>query len=648
MVTWSSCRPAEGRDSEVDVDHHSRFSVEVLFYRARWLAVRSGRYLFLLAALSFLFFFSGYIGRPASSPSFAEIRERLHRAIGKDFRVWVSEGSGSGQSLEEAASAKEAIADEQRSRLLAAIDGELSQKVTGRTGAELAEERSGEAGWMGAYWDWLWQWSEWRGKVFGLALRTVLLSLVCLGLSAGGIVAAVLYGGYDPAVEGADNGMLRQRRGARWMLYGLGAFPAYALVYLLDDWLKFLQLGNGPLLVAALLALAAGDGVLVNNLEDFREAWKRLGQRDFMLGVRERLGAEKARRYLARIALIDLLPHAVVRLSVIVGSLVVVAIAPGIYRGWSLGGPLDIDEASAVWLGYSLDALWGLSVVMVGLTFAVDWLRGRWQKDRKGIDRLDQLADARPRDEFELRKALLALGALVGCFLLIVAIHWKHDAVDVWWRFAHSLGAALVGGSVGLLLAVTVGMLVPLYLEAGAVIIQFFEAIPRVIGVAFLMTVANLQMPDLSGWERWLVWSMLLGIFSFAEIARGLYSRVTYLKNVDFVSGLRALGLRRWQIFRLHVWPQMQGRVFASIYPLVRAIVFCEGAIAILRFAMRGLAIDLLPVGSLLAEGAREMGLDTLRGLLFGLAVVATMAACIEAGSRILRLAWKWAFRNPA
>ena len=73
-------------------------------------------------------------------------------------------------------------------------------------------------------------------------------------------------------------------------------------------------------------------------------------------------------------------------------------------------------------------------------------------------------------------------------------------------------------------------------------IIQFFEAIPRVIGVAFLMTVINLRLPGMGGWERWLVWSLLLGIFSFAEIARGLYCRVAYLKNVDFVTNDQTLG----------------------------------------------------------------------------------------------------------
>ena len=569
---------------------------------------RGGPYAVLLAVLSGLFFsVEHWVGASAKiSP------RTMAAAIDRSIR---------------------ALAPEPEEGAAEAIDGDL------RRAAALPP-----ASWAAAYWDWLWRLDGLRLEAYRRMLWTGLLALGCLLL--GGLLAVQWARHGDPLARGLA------RRAPAWLqgfpyrrsaFYLLGAFPAYALVFLLADLLKHLQWGGWPLALAAVWALAVGDGVLVATLDNWRQARQRLAGRDFIEGVRARLGPGKVDAFLDRLVLIELVPYALVRLSVVIGSVVVVGIVPGIYRG-TLGGHLNLHDPH-IWLRHSLDVLWALTAALVFFAALIDGVRGKLQKDRKGIDRIEQIWSGAPPVEMNWSKTGISVLVLIIGSGLVAFLHWRADWFEVMGHIGLSLAEIGLAGLVGLAVAVLLGALAPLYAPAlSALLLQLIEAVPRVIGVAFLMTAFNLWAPDSGVVLRWAVWSVLLGLFCAAEIARGLYSHTTFLQQVDFVDGLRALGMGRWRLFRLHLWPQIKYQVYHGIYPLVRAIVFCEGAICILRFAMQGVVIRLFPLGSLLAEGAERFTFDTGRGLAFGLAAVTLMALCIEAASQALRQGWRVLF----
>ncbi|NKB68534.1 MAG: hypothetical protein GKR89_15845 [Candidatus Latescibacteria bacterium] len=500
------------------------------------------------------------------------------------------------------------------------------------------------SGWAAAYWHWLWRLDGLRLEAYRRIGWTLLLALGCLGL--GGLLAL------QWARRGAPLVRRFSQRAPAWLpvqlcrggvFYLLGAFPAYALVFLLADLLKHLQWGGWPLAVAAVAALAVGDGVLVATLDNGRQIRRRLAGRDFMEGVRARLSPGAFESFLDRLVLIDLLPYVLVRLAVVVGSIVVVGIVPGIYPG-TLGGYLNLHDPH-IWLRHSLDILWVLTAVLVCGGALLEGLRAQLQRDRKGIDRVEQIWSEAPAVELAWRQSGLSLLGLIGCSGLVAWLHWRAD----WFEVARHLGLTLaeigLAGVVGLSVAVLLGALAPLYAPGlSALLLQLLEAVPRVIGVAFLMTAYNLWAPAGGDFGRWAVWSVLLGLFCSGEIVRSLYSHTAFLRQVDFVAGLQALGMGRSRLFRLHIWPQIKYQIYHGIYPLVRAIVFCEGAICILRFAMQGAVIRLYPLGSLLAEGAEHFTFDTAGGLAFGLGVVVLMALCIEAASQVLRQGWRLLF----
>jgi ABC-type dipeptide/oligopeptide/nickel transport system permease component len=562
---------------------------------------RYGRYALLLLALSLLFFSVVHAVRSPAPVSWSA----LYRTIDESICV-------------------HALAESGEAAVEHAIDRSLR--------AGLLFEKEGS--WLEAYWSWLWRWDRQRQEIGERVLWTVLLALFCLGIT---LALALWLGSFARQAENRWKGPgLRVLKAG---YYALGAFPAYALIFLLADMLKWFQAGTWPLAIVGVLAIAVGDGIWVTTAEAVGEASRRLEQRDFMASVRERLAPGAAKRYLRRLVLIDLLPHYMGRLTVIIGSIVVVGIVPGLYRG-TLGGQLNIHDPE-VWLPHSLDALWGLALVVVGLTLLVDRAVARLQRDRKGIDRLTQIWG--PAQSIELQWVRgLGVGILVLIGTLVVSgLHWGAGMGEVVSRLLLSLAEILLGGCMGLLLAVGVGVLLPLYWAAASrLILQFFEAIPRVIGVAFLMTAFNLGWPDAGAVTRVLVWCLLLGLFCFAEMGRSLHHQIEFLQKVDFVGGLRSLGFSPWCIFQLHIWPQIKYRIFSGIHPLVRAILFCEGAIAILRFAMKGMVIGLFSIGSLLAEGVEHFPFDQWRGALYGLATVGLMAACVEMGRLLMQWGW--------
>ncbi|MBT4501674.1 MAG: hypothetical protein HOC74_28350 [Gemmatimonadetes bacterium] len=562
---------------------------------------RYGRYALLLLALSLLLFSAVYAVRFPAPISWST----LYRTIDESIRV-------------------HALAESGEEAVESAIDRSFR--------AEQLSKR--ESGWLEAYWSWLWRWSRQRQEIGERVLWTVLLALFCLGAT---LVLAFWLERFARKAESRWKGS--GSRGLKAGYYALGAFPAYALIFLLADMLKWFQAGSWPLAIVGVLAIAVGDGILVTTAEAVGEAARRLEQRDFMAGVRERLAPGAVNSYLRRLVLIDLLPHYMARLTVIIGSIVVVGIVPGLYRG-TLGGQLNIHDPE-VWLTHSLDALWGLALVMVVLTLLVDRAVARLQRDRKGIDRLTQIWGLAQPVELQWVRGL-GVGALVLVGTLVVSgLHWGAGTGEVVSRLLLSLGEILLGGCMGLSLAVGVGVLLPLYSAAASrLILQFFEAIPRVIGVAFLMTAFNLGCPEAGAVAKVLVWCLLLGLFCFAEMGRSLHNQIEFLQKVDFVGGLRSLGFSPWRIFQLHIWPQIKYRIFSGIHPLARAILFCEGAIAILRFAMKGMVIGLFPIGSLLAEGGEHFPFDQWRGALYGLATVGLMVACVEMGRLLMQWGW--------
>ena len=570
-----------------------------LAFGAQHAALRYGRYLLLLLILSLLFFSIKYYSRPAAPPA----SNALALAIDREIRAL-------------------ALREVRARTLGGAIDASLRR---------LALPAS--TGWTGAYWDWLWRWDKLRAETFNRVCRTILLALFCFAitLALGLRLTAALKSG-----ERREKPPSPYTRIAIW---ALGTFPAYALVFVLADVLKYLRLGTWPLALAAVFAIAIGDGVLTTTVSDLHQAWRRLRQRDFMATVRDRLPPERLDRYLHKIALIDVLPHCTGRLTALIGTIVVVGIVPGLYRG-TLGAHLNLHDPD-IWLTYSLDALWVLALAMVALTLLTQHLTDHYQRDRKGLDRLSQILGEAEPVQVQSRELLIAAAALLACTLIAAGLHWRADVAEVAARLLLSLGAVVVGGGLGLALAVAIGILLPLYSAAASnFVLQCFESVPRVIAVAFLMTLFNLGQPDAGPVAKWLLWSALLGCFCFAEVARTLHGQIQSLQRVDFVDGLRSLGLCTRDLFRLHIWPQMKYRVHAGIYPLVRAIVFCEGAVCILRFAMKGVVIDLFPLGSLLAEGTEHFSFGAWRGILYGFSIIALLAACIEIGSRGMQHIW--------
>ena len=100
------------------------------------------------------------------------------------------------------------------------------------------------------------------------------------------------------------------------------------------------------------------------------------------------------------------------------------------------------------------------------------------------------------------------------------------------------------------------------------------------------------------------------------------------------------MGLGPWRIFVLHLWPQMRYHAYHAIVPVVQAVVYCEGAVCILRFAMRGTVIRLYPAGSLLAESVERFGFAQWQGALLGLGCIGLLVAVAALAARALQGGW--------
>ena len=545
-----------------------------------------GRFPLLFAALSALFFAAERLGQPSAATDMAAV----HRAVDAEIR-----------QLAAPRTPTDALAP--------AVDAEIRRRALPPAG-------------IGAFGAWLVRWDGPRRQAAARVARTLALALLCLAVSVA-LAAAVSFAGaaFSP-----------------WTALA-GLPPAYALVLAFGEGLKGLRAGLLPLEIVAVLAIAAADGLLPQGARALARIRRRISARDFVDTLRQRLPAPRVERFVRRLSLIDYMPHLSARLAAVVGTLAIVGLVPGLYPG-TVGGALDLRDP-AVWLAQSLDLLWLLAGALLAFAWVVDLLHRRWQSDRKGIDRLSQvLHRARPQ-RLPWRALALAAGALALALAGVAVLHWRADTGEVLLAVGLSLSTALAAGALGMALAVGLGLLLPLWNPAPtALLLHALEAVPRVLGVAVAMTAFNLWGPESGPGTRWLVWSGLLGLFAGGEALRPLYGQTLFLRRVDFVEGMRSLGLGPWRIFVLHLWPQMRYRAYHAIVPVVQAAVYCEGAVCILRFAMRGTVLRLYPAGSLLAESVERFGFAQWQGALLGLGCIGLLVAVAALAARALQGIW--------
>jgi hypothetical protein len=569
----------------------------ILRYTAGRAWTYGGRFPFIFLLLSCLFFSAEYLTRPPVPLDMAAVHHAIDDQI-RHLARWQQIGPAP---------------------LQYAVDSEIRRY------------HQAPSGWWANGIAWLCHWDNQRHLALARVIRTITLSLLIVALST--LFSALL--AFATAGSGSN-------RITTWIA-AIGLVPAYALVMALGDLLKGLHAGLVPLEITAIAAIAVADGLLPAGARALAEDRRRLAGRDFVVQAGRRLGGRALDRFIKRLALIEFIPRLSGRLAAVAGTISVVGLVPGLYPG-TIGGALNLHQAD-VWLAQSLDILWLLAGALLTIAWILDLFYRRWQRDRKGIDRLDQILH-RPRPLYlDWHRALMSLGLLLACVAVVASLHWRTDISQVLLHSGLSLATAIVAGCLGLFLAVSLGLLLPLWSPSlTALLLHGLEAVPRVLGVCFAMTAYNLLSPDGTAVGRWLVWAALLGLFAGSEALRALYSQMRFLIQVDFVEGLRSLGLGPWRVFSLHIWPQMKYRAYHEIFPLVQAVIYCEGAVCILRFVMQGTVVRLFPVGSLLAEGVERFGLAPGQGLLFGASCIGLLVAIAALAGRTLQTVWYFLF----
>lgn len=158
-----------------------------------------------------------------------------------------------------------------------------------------------------------------------------------------------------------------------------------------------------------------------------------------------------------------------------------------------------------------------------------------------------------------------------------------HLGSDLWSQFVYGTRMSLVIGFVVALIAVVVGTLVGIV--SGYTGRWVDETLMRIVDVLLAIPFLPVLIVFVAVMGKSL-WNLILliGLFSWMNVARLVRSQTLSLRERSFVEAARAAGASAGYIMRAHILPNVLGLVFASLVLQVPGAIVSEATLSFLGF----------------------------------------------------------------
>lgn len=179
-------------------------------------------------------------------------------------------------------------------------------------------------------------------------------------------------------------------------------------------------------------------------------------------------------------------------------------------------------------------------------------------------------------------------------------LHWKDTWALIGMFFIYASNIFM-----GLLLSYWVGKMIhsvfkwkkKVYVPVDTIvsrIIEVFAAIPKLMLVIALAAILERSVTNVI---------LVIGICAWAGIARLVRGEVLKIRNTDFITSAKALGLSNFKIIAKHVLPNIAGPILVTfVFGLSSAILIESG----LSFLNIGVPENVITWGQLLADGKQN------------------------------------------
>lgn len=196
---------------------------------------------------------------------------------------------------------------------------------------------------------------------------------------------------------------------------------------------------------------------------------------------------------------------------------------------------------------------------------------------------------------------LTLIGILAGFFWVFVARQYEFSVAQsaaIWWSsIFYFIGIVWVFNMLGLLLSRLRYLNTSVVLPADLVIMrlaEIFNALPKIIVIIALSVMLQRQNDSI-----WLLIA-LIGAMSWTGVARFVRAELLRIRELDYVTAARALGLSNGRILLRHALPNAMRPVLVALALGVAGAVLLEASLSFLGFG--GDALKGISWGSLLAR----------------------------------------------
>jgi len=196
---------------------------------------------------------------------------------------------------------------------------------------------------------------------------------------------------------------------------------------------------------------------------------------------------------------------------------------------------------------------------------------------------------------------LTFLGIPVAFFCAFIFRQYELSVAEsstVWWeRFGIFFGIILIFNVLGWILSRVAFFSKPVVLPADLAIMRLaevFSALPRMIVIISLSVLMQRQNDSI-----WLLIA-LIGVMAWTGVARFVRAELLRVRELDFVTAARGLGLPNWRILLRHALPNAMRPLMVALAFGVAGAVLLEASLSFLGFG--GTGLKGVSWGSLLAK----------------------------------------------
>lgn len=185
-------------------------------------------------------------------------------------------------------------------------------------------------------------------------------------------------------------------------------------------------------------------------------------------------------------------------------------------------------------------------------------------------------------------------------FFIAEYFHWKNTGLLV-----GTIGVYLITISIGIFKTYWLGKLIhylikwkrKIHVPVDVIVsrlIEIFAAIPKLMLIVALAAILTRGVNNVI---------IIIGISSWAGIARLIRAETLKLRNQDFITSAKALGLSNFKIMYKHLLPNIAGPIMVSFVFGMSAAILIESGLSFLNI---GVPEGVITWGQLLADGKRN------------------------------------------